>query len=80
MRGNIFKWGLFSALCSVGFFGLMILAGDDDPYNPMPLGKWFILKAFGASLIYAAYRVGKLLDRHNLLPDNLNDIDKEDEL
>lgn len=78
MMSNFFKWAIFSALFTVGFIGLLILAGDDDPYNPMPLGRWFLLKAVGAALIYAAYRIGKLLDRHNLLPE-FKDLE-EDEL
>ena len=61
--------------------GLLIPAGDDDPYNPLPLGRWFMLKAFGAALIYAAYLVGKVLYRNDLLPDSFYDeIDEEDEL
>lgn len=81
MMSNFFKWAIFSALFAVGFIGLLILAGDDDPYNPMPLGRWFMLKAFGASLIYAAYLVGKLLYRSNLLPDSFyKDLDEEDEI
>lgn len=69
MKANFFKWALLSALCAVGFFGFLLLAGDDDPYNPMPLGKWFLLKLFGAALIAASIYVGRILNRHNLMPD-----------
>lgn len=79
MRGNILKWSITTAIFAVGFFGLMILAGDENPDNPMPLGRWLMLKAFGAALIYVAYRVGKLLYRHNLLPDSYYEFDEEDE-
>lgn len=78
MMSNFFKWAIFSALFAVGFIGLLILAGDDDPYNPMPLGRWFMLKAMGAALMYVAYRIGRLLDRYNLLPE-FKDLE-EDEL
>lgn len=81
MIGDIFKWSIASTIFAVGFLGLLILAGDDDPYNPMPLGKWFMLKAFGAALIYAAYLVGKLLYSNNLFPESFyKDFDEEDEL
>ena len=76
--GNVFKWCIATAIFAVGFFGLLILAGDDDPYNPMPLGRWFMLKAMGAALMYVAYRIGRLLDRYNLLPE-FKDLE-EDEL
>lgn len=78
MMSHFLKWAIFSALFAVGFIGLLILAGDDDPYNPMPLGRWFMLKAMGAALMYAAYRIGRLLDRYNLLPE-FKDLE-EDEL
>lgn len=78
MMSHFLKWAIFTALFSVGFIGLLILAGDDDPYNPMPLGRWFMLKAMGAALMYAAYRIGILLDRYNLLPE-FKDLE-EDEL
>lgn len=79
--GNLFKWCIATAIFGVGFFGLLILAGDDDPYNPMPFGRWFMLKASGAALIYVAYLVGKLLYRNDLLPDSFyEELDEEDEL
>lgn len=67
---NILKQAALFVVFGIGFFGLLILAGDDDPYNPMPLGRWFLLKAFGAALMYVACRIGKLLYHHNLLPDS----------
>ncbi len=80
MISKFFKWSILSAVFSVGFFGLLILAGDDDPYNPMPIGRWLLLKAVGAALIAASVYVGKVLDRHDLLPENFHDLDEEEEL
>lgn len=46
----------------VGAFAVaMILSDDKDPYNPMPLGQWFLIKIVGAILLLACYITAKYL-------------------
>lgn len=62
------QWSIVSALFGVGFLAFMVIAGDDDPANPLPLGKWFLIKAVAAAVVYACYRVGRFLYSLGLLP------------
>lgn len=62
------QWAIVSALFGVGFLAFMVIAGDDDPANPLPLGKWFLIKAVAAAVAYACYRVGWFLYSLGLLP------------
>ena len=74
------QWAIVLALFGVGFLAFMIIAGDDDPANPLPLGKWFLIKAVAAALIYTCYRVGRFLYSLGLLAsiDNEDTTEEED--
>ena len=46
----------------VGTFAITLLLTDDkDPYNPMPLGQWFLIKIVGVVLLLACYITVKYL-------------------
>lgn len=46
----------------VGTFAITLLLTDDkDPYNPMPLGQWFLIKIVGVILLLACYITAKYL-------------------
>lgn len=74
MKSNIFKMGILTVVFGIGFFGFLLLAGDDEPSNPLPFGLWLLYKGLGGGLIYAAIQIGKWLNRSNLLPDSFRDL------
>lgn len=46
----------------VGAFAVgLVLSDDKDPYNPMPLGQWFLIKIVGVILLLACYITAKYL-------------------
>lgn len=46
----------------IGTFAMTLLLTDDkDPYNPMPLGQWFLIKFIAIILILACYITAKYL-------------------
>lgn len=53
----------------IGFIGFILIAGEEDTNNPMPLLKWAILKALGVAMFGGSIFLGILLDRKNLLPE-----------
>lgn len=74
------QWAIVTALFGVGFLALMVIAGDDEPANPLPLGEWFLIKAVAAAVCYACYRVGRFLYSLGLLPVMDIDMDEEEDL
>ena len=45
------QWLVFSLLGLWGFFSFIILAGEEDPMNPLSIEKFFLIKgAAGLSL------------------------------
>lgn len=68
---EIGKWVLFFALCSIGTISFMILAGEEDPYDPMPLGTFFLYKFGALGVIGLCIYIGKKLYAAGMLPKRI---------
>lgn len=68
-RKSVIQHTLLYVLFGIGFFAFMLLAGDDDPSNPLTLGQWFAIKLAAAAVIYLCVKVGKFLDSKGLMPE-----------
>ncbi|MCF0187914.1 MAG: hypothetical protein HUK04_00245 [Bacteroidaceae bacterium] len=71
------QWATMTALVSVGFLAFMVVAGDENPENPMNIGAFCLIKGAAMAVIYGCYRVGKILDRKGLLPEVSEDDENE---
>lgn len=67
VTGLLFTWGAVS---------FIILAGEEDPMNPMPLGKFFLLKIGAMLSLGLCCLTGKWLNGKGLIAD----IDEDDEI
>lgn len=63
------QWGILSVLMTVVFMAFVVLAGDDNPHDPMPLFKFLILKLSALAVLGGCVWVGKVCDSKGLLPD-----------
>lgn len=63
------QWGIFYALTIIGFMAFLVLGGEDNPYDPMPLFKFFILKVSALAVLGGCVWTGKVCDSKGLLPD-----------
>lgn len=66
------QWAILSALCFIGSIAFMVLAGDDDPANPLPFSRWLTIKAVAGVVLYACYLCGRTLHRFGFLPEYLD--------
>ena len=73
------QWAVFYPLCLVGFFAFMVLAGDEDPMNPMPFGRWLLIKAIAGGVLALCVWVGKRLHRLGVLPEYIDSITEDEE-
>lgn len=81
MKASIKKfaqWALFSALCFIGIIAFMILAGDEDPMNPMPFGRWLLIKTLAMVVIAVCVCCGKWLYKKRYLPEYIDTITEEE--
>lgn len=60
LLGLLVLWGLFS---------LILLAGDDNPTNPMSLTRFFLIKGAALVSLLACIFTGKYLSRKGKLPE-----------
>lgn len=74
------KWILFYTICTIGFLAFMVLAGEEDPYNPMPLGTFFLYKIGALAVLALCVFAGKKLHAAGMLPKKLDEELEEDEL
>lgn len=72
------QWAVLSALCFVGIVAFMVVAGDDDPNNPLPIGTWLLVKGVAMAVIALCVLTGKVLHRHGLLPDAIDKFNDEE--
>lgn len=75
-QGTLKQWACVTALSCIGFIGFIMIAGEDDINNPMPLLKWLVIKVIGFALFILCFKIGKALDKKGLLPECKDD--KED--
>ncbi len=76
---KIIRWTLYILLGAWGFFSFCVLAGDEDPNNPMSMTQFFMTKAVALASLYLCCRVGKLFDDNGLLPEFKDPEQEEDE-
>ena len=56
------QWLVFSLLGLWGFFSFIILAGEEDPMNPLSIQKFFLS-------LHLCYRLGSWLNSKGLIPE-----------
>lgn len=72
------QWTALSTVCIVGLFAFMLLAGDENPRTPIPLGEWLVIKFSALMVIALCVWVGKWLHRTGYLPEYLDKLVEED--
>lgn len=70
---KLIQYACFYTLATLGLIAFMVVAGDDDPYNPMPLSEWFLIKGAAAAACWLIWRIGKVLDQHGYMPEFKDD-------
>lgn len=63
------QWLVFSLLGLWGFFSFIILAGEEDPVNPLSLEKFFLIKGAAGLSLYLCIRLGSWLNSNGLIPE-----------
>lgn len=63
------QWLVFSLLGLWGFFSFIILAGEEDPMNPLSIEKFFLIKGTAGLSLYLCYRLGSWLNSKGLIPE-----------
>ncbi len=74
-HSKLTQWVVTGILAVWGTFSFLILAGEEDPLNPMPLGQFFLLKSGAMLSLYLCYLTGKWLYSKGLIPE----IEEDDE-
>lgn len=81
MKASIKKfaqWTVFSTLCFVCTIAFMVLAGDEDPMNPIPFGRWALIKAIAIVVIAVCVWIGKQLYKKGYLPEYIDTVTEEE--
>lgn len=66
---KVLSWMLLSAIGGIGMIAFMVLAGDEDPMNPLQLSELFLIKGLAAASIAALYFIARYCDRKGWLPE-----------
>lgn len=66
---KVLSWMLLSAIGGIGMIAFMVLAGDEDPMNPLQLSELFFIKGLAAASIAALYFIARYCDRKGWLPE-----------
>ena len=73
------KYILFFTLMMIGLFAFCILAGEEDPNNPMPFKVWLIYKLGSMAVLGLCFLIERILHRAGLLPSDIEKELEEDE-
>lgn len=66
---KVLSWILLSAIFGIGTIAFIVLAGDEDPMNPLPLSKWVLIKGLAAASIATMYYIARYCNRKGWLPE-----------
>lgn len=62
------QWLIFTAVFSWGLFSFLLLAGEDNPYEPLPISTFILVKIGSMLSIALCIWVGKKLTRAGYMP------------
>ena len=68
-HSKFIQWLVFSLLGLWGFFSFIILAGEEDPMNPLSIEKFFLIKGAAGLSLYLCVRLGSWLNSKGLIPE-----------
>lgn len=68
-HSKFIQWLVFTLLGIWGFFSFIILAGEEDPMNPLSIEKFFLIKGTAGLSLYLCYRLGSWLNSKGLIPE-----------
>lgn len=68
-KRTIIQWAVYIIIGTWGFLSFCVLAGDENPNEPLNNEKFFTVKAIAAASLYACYRVGKFCVKLGLFPN-----------
>lgn len=74
-HSKIIQWLVFSLLFILGFLSFVILAGEEDPMNPLSFEKFFLIKGTAGLSLYLCVRLGSWLNTKGLIPEISEDDD-----
>lgn len=77
---RVFQWSLATALCLWAVFSFLVLAGEEAPDSPYTFGEFFMLKTAALINLVGCYYIGKWLHKKGLLPRELDEITKDEEI
>lgn len=79
MKKSIIQWAVYSIIGIWGFLSILVIFGDENPFEPISNIRFFAIKAAALASLYACYRVGKICDERRLFPEfKLPEEDMED--
>lgn len=75
---EFFKHVLLATTCLVGFCAFLIMAGEEDPCEPMTTERFFLIKLAALLVFSLCFLFGKFCVRNNLFPKSFIEDMKED--
>ena len=68
-HSKFIQWLVFTLLGIWGFFSFIILAGEEDPMNPLSIEKFFLIKGAAGLSLYLCVRLGSWFNSKGLIPE-----------
>lgn len=68
-KGTLKQHAWLTLVVVIALIGFILVTGEDDINNPMPLLNWIILKALGVAIFGGSIFLGNRLRKKNLLPE-----------
>lgn len=72
------KWAAISALTVIGSMAFMVMAGDENPEQPMSVGVFLLVKAISMFILVGCLLTVRYMYQHGYMPDLLNRLAEEE--
>lgn len=81
MNGTVKKclqWTYLSTICLIALGAFVMLAGEENPHEPIPLGEWLLIKVTAMVVFVLAALIGRWLYQMGFLPEFLHKMLEEE--
>ena len=73
------QWLMFLSLTTIGLFSFLVMAGDENPQQPLTISEWLLVKFSAAIVFISVYLACRFCYNNGLFPEYIDRVASKEE-